>query len=159
MNYILFGPPGVGKSTIGKLLAAKLSRDFVDTDALIEQRAGMDIPRLFAERGEAEFRRLESELCAELGANGKRGTVIALGGGALLNPDNRKALERHGVIFCLRAEVDELLGRLGQSANRPLLAGDNPAERLNDLLKARQSLYDSISEQVDTTGRARANCG
>jgi shikimate kinase/3-dehydroquinate synthase len=156
MNFTLYGPPGVGKSAIGKLLAAKLGRDFVDTDVLVEERAGMDIPRIFAERGEAEFRRLESELCVELGSNGKRGTVIALGGGALLNPENRTALERHGVIFCLRAPADELLARLGQSGQRPLLAGENPAGRLADLLAARQSLYDSFPEQVSATGRVPA---
>lgn len=149
MNVILYGPPGSGKTTVGEALAQKLGREFVDVDAVIAARTGLSVPELFAQRGEAGFRRVESEVCAELGA--RDGLVIAPGGGALLNPDNRAALERDGVIFCLRAAPDVLLERLQRESNRPLLAGDDPAAKLRALLEARRALYDSFPEQLDTS--------
>jgi len=153
MNIVLYGPPGSGKSSVGRALAEKLGREFVDVDALIEAQIGQTIPDLFAQRGEAEFRRIEAEACAALAARSK--LVIAPGGGALLNPANRAALERTGLIICLRAEAAALLDRLQHaSAPRPLLAGDDPAARLNTLLDARRPVYDSFPEQIDTTGQS-----
>jgi 3-dehydroquinate synthase len=154
MNLILYGPPGSGKTSAGKELAGRLAREFVDIDPLIEARAGLAIPQIFAERGEAEFRRLESEICAELAA--RDNLIIAPGGGALLDPANRAALERNGLVLCLRAPADELLARLQASgAPRPLLAGD-AAAKLNELLAARGALYDSLPTQVDTGGQTIA---
>ena len=153
MNIILYGPPGAGKSTVGKELAARLGRYFADSDPLIEKRAGRSIPKIFSQLGEAEFRRIESEVCAELA--GRANIVIAVGGGALLNPNNRAALERSGLVICLRAEPNELLVRTA-SATRPLLDGDNPAEQLAALLKARRYLYDSFPLQCDTTNKSVA---
>ncbi len=151
MNLILYGPPGVGKSAVGRELAARLGREFVDSDALIESRVGLPIPQIFAERGEAGFRRIETEICGELAA--RQGLVVALGGGALLNPDNRAALERRGLIVCLRAEPAELFAHLRAEGHRPLLAGDNPEARLTALLDSRRALYDSFPEQIDTSGK------
>ncbi|MBI3244157.1 MAG: 3-dehydroquinate synthase [Chloroflexi bacterium] len=153
MNIILYGPPGAGKSTVGKELAARLDRYFVDSDQLIEKRAGRNIPQIFLQLGEAEFRRLESAVCAELAA--RTNMIIAVGGGALLNPNNRAALERSGPVICLRAEPNELLVRTA-STTRPLLNGDNPAEQLAALLKSRRLLYDSFPTQYDTTGKSVA---
>jgi 3-dehydroquinate synthase len=153
MNIILYGPPGAGKSTVGKELAARLGRYFADSDPLIEKHAGRSIPKIFSQLGEAEFRRIESEVCAELA--GRANIVIAVGGGALLNPNNRAALERSGLVICLRAEPNELLVRTA-SATRPLLDGDNPAEQLAALLKARRYLYDSFPAQFDTTNKTVA---
>jgi 3-dehydroquinate synthase len=151
MNLILYGPSGAGKSAVGKELASRLGRDFADSDALVEARVGLPIPQFFAERGEAEFRRVESEVCVELAA--RQNLVIALGGGALVNPANRVALERGGLILCLRAEPAELLARLRTESHRPLLAGDHPETRLAAMLEARRVLYDSFPEQIDTTGK------
>ncbi|MEK7326631.1 MAG: shikimate kinase, partial [Chloroflexota bacterium] len=151
MNIILYGPPGAGKSTVGKELAALLGREFADSDPLIEKHAGRSIPQIFSQLGEAEFRRVESVVCAELA--GRANTVIAVGGGALLNPGNRAALERSGLVICLRAETDELLARTAGAA-RPLLAGDNASEQLAALLKTRRRLYDSFPAQIDTTGKS-----
>jgi 3-dehydroquinate synthase len=149
VNVVIYGPPGSGKTTVGEALARKLGREFVDADALVAARTGLRIPELFAQRGEAEFRRIESEICAELAA--RDGLVIAPGGGALLNADNRAALERAGVVFCLRAEPGVLLERLQREGNRPLIAGNDPAARLHALLEARRALYDSFPEQLDTS--------
>jgi 3-dehydroquinate synthase len=149
MNLILYGPPGSGKTTVGETLAQKLGREFVDVDAVIAARTGLSVPELFAQRGEAEFRRIESEVCAELGA--RDGLVIAPGGGALLDAGNRAALERDGLVFCLRAAPDILLARLQREGNRPLLAGDDPAAKLHALLEARRAVYDSFPEQIDTS--------
>lgn len=149
VNVVIYGPPGSGKTTVGEALARKLGREFVDADALVAARTGLRIPELFAQRGEAEFRRIESEVCAELAA--RDGLVIAPGGGALLNADNRAALERAGVVFCLRAEPGVLLERLQREGNRPLIAGNDPAARLHALLEARRALYDSFPEQLDTS--------
>jgi len=151
MNLILYGPPGVGKSTVGKALATKLSREFVDSDPLIEARAGVTISQIFAGRGEVEFRRLESEVCAELAS--RNNAIIAPGAGALLNPANRAALGRNGLVICLRAEANELLRR-ATNVERPLLAGDEAAERLSKLLDSRRALYDSFPTQIDTTDKA-----
>lgn len=149
MNIILYGPPGVGKTTVGQALAARLGREFFDCDPLIESRAGMTIAQLFARHGESKFREIESAVCAELGAGDQR--VIAPGGGALLDPANRAALERDGLLVCLRAEAPELLTRLS-NVDRPLLAGD-PAAKLTALLESRRPIYDSIPLQVDTSGK------
>ncbi len=152
MNIILYGPPGSGKTSVGQVLAQRLGRAFVDADILIAARAGRTIPQLFAERGEAGFRRLEAEICAELAA--QSGLVIAPGGGAFLDPANRARLECTGPVFCLRASADALLARLHADGGRPLLAGDDPAGRLQALLAARRTLYASFPAQIETTGRS-----
>lgn len=148
MNIILYGPPGSGKTTVGCELAQRLSREFVDADDLVAARSGLTIPQIFEQKGEAEFRRIEAEVCAELGA--RDNLVIAPGGGALLNEANRRVLEKNGVVFCLRAPAETLLNRLSAVGNRPLLAGDNLAEKLNALLAARRTLYASFPEQIST---------
>ncbi len=154
MNIILYGPPGSGKSRVGQALAARLNREFVDCDDLIETRVGQSIPQIFAERGEVGFRQIESNVCAELAT--RSNLIIALGGGALLDSANRTALERSGPIFCLCAEPAELLARLRIENHRPLLAGDDPKAKLTALLEARRALYDSFLEQINTTGQSIA---
>ena len=159
MNLFLYGPPAVGKSVVGKELAAKLNRKFFDSDSLIESRAGKSIAQIFETQGEEGFRRIEAEVCAELARHGD--AVIALGGGALVNEQTRATLERDGLIVCLRADVDLLVARIGNSrsgqvvnlSNRPLLAGGNSREKLEALLAKRQALYDSFPLQVNTTNK------
>ncbi|MBI3763831.1 MAG: 3-dehydroquinate synthase [Chloroflexi bacterium] len=153
MNLVLYGFPGSGKTTVGKTLAEWLGREFVDTDALIEARNGRLIRDLFAKDGEAAFRRMESDLCREIAA--RSGLVIACGGGMLLDPDNRAALEAGGRVVVLKCDADEILRRLrNDSVERPLVAGDDPRARLNALLDGRQAHYDSFALTVDTTGKA-----
>ena len=149
MNLILYGPPAVGKTTVGRLVARALGREFVDVDAWVEARWGRPVPDYFATGDEAVFRAREAEACRALAAHGHR--VLAPGGGALLDAHSRATLEGTGLIVCLRAKPETLLARLGEGPVRPLLAGD-PAARLGQLLSERKALYDSFAAQVPTDG-------
>ncbi len=151
VNLILYGPPGVGKTTVGRLAARSLGRDFVDVDTCLEARWERPVPAYFAAGEQALFRAREAQICRELAAQGD--LVIAPGGGALLDPHSRAALEGTGLIVCLRAAPEVLLRRLADGQARPLLA-DDPAARLAQLLAGREPLYDSFAAQVNTAGCA-----
>jgi shikimate kinase len=159
-NVVITGFMGVGKTIVGRTVAERLSRPFLDMDTLIEAREGRPIRDIFADEGEAYFRRLESELCRELSA--RRGLVIATGGGALLDPDNLAAMSASGIVICLTCEPEVLLRRLPQDDTRPLLATEAPSsrsplkegerrERLLELLAARRAAYARIPHHIDTT--------
>jgi len=150
-NLVLEGFMGTGKSTVGAILARRLEWDFIDTDEQIEQKSGMPIREIFSRHGEQGFRALERAACLE--AASRRFAVVALGGGAMLDPDSRLALEESGIVILLTCELQELLGRLEESARkgeRPMLAG-NFAARVEELLYIRGELYGSIPLKVDTT--------
>ncbi len=150
-NLVLAGFMGTGKSTVGGLLASRLQRSLVDTDALIIQKAGMPISQIFAHYGEPYFREIERGVCLEVAAT--RNAVVATGGGALLDPTTRAAFQADGVVVLLTCERDTLLARLEESARRgvrPLL-GDDFAVQVDRLLAAREPVYSSLPLQVDTT--------
>ncbi len=150
-NVVLTGFMGTGKSRVGREVARCLGRPFVDMDAEIEARAGKSIPRIFAEEGEAAFRRMEAGLCRELG--GRSGLVIATGGGALLDPSNRAAMGSNGVLICLTASAGEIHRRVsgGDAPGRPLLDVTDPVAEIGRLLAARHEAYAAIPWQLDTT--------
>jgi shikimate kinase len=150
-NIILTGFMGTGKSTIGQLVAAELNREFVDMDTLIEQRQGRPIPQIFAESGEAYFRQLEADLCHELAA--QKGLVIATGGGALVVEANLRIMEASGLVICLDCDPATLWQRIGQSEDRPMLAGQDEGRfaRLAALLAQRTSAYSRISHHLNVT--------
>lgn len=151
-NLVLTGFMGTGKTTVGRVLAARLGRRFVDTDEIIEQRHG-PIPRIFAEQGEGRFRQIERQTAAELGA--ARGLVIATGGRLLLDPDNAEALTAKGTVVCLAAPVDEILARVTAAgvSGRPLLDAPDPRARIAALLEERRAGYARFP-QVETQGRS-----
>ena len=150
-NIVLTGFMGTGKSTVGRLVADRLGRRFVDTDALIESRHG-PIPDLFAAHGEARFRQLEREVAAELA--GRTGLVVSTGGRTMLDPANQSTLGASGVVVCLSASTAELVLRLRhEAAHRPLLREGDPAERIAALLAERESGYARFP-QVATDGRS-----
>lgn len=153
MNFFIYGPPGCGKTTVGMLLAEKMGWHFLDTDKIIENEAGMPIAEIFLQKGEAEFRRREKTLLAEMGKTTR--TVVALGGGTLVDPENRVEVEKHGPVVCLMCEPEVILQRMGDELNaRPLLVGSGPLERLKSLLAKRASLYASFPLTLDTTALA-----
>jgi len=145
----LYGPPGSGKTTIGKHLAQRLALPFVDLDQRIEELIGKSIPQVFAEQGESGFRNQESAFLCDL-LNTDR-AVVALGGGTLLNPHNREFVEGLGSVVLLHATNQVLLERLYSSpVERPLLFGDTDS-RLSALLDQRASHYDSFPLKMDVS--------
>ena len=145
----LYGPPGAGKSTVGKALAAALELPFWDADEAIEQQVGMAIPAIFAQEGEVGFRARETAVIADLITQGDG--VVALGGGALLNDAVRSQVETAGPVLCLQAPLAVLLQRLGAAdGERPLLS-TNLQERLPHLLAQRGEHYASFAHQLVAT--------
>ena len=144
-NLYLYGAPGSGKSTYAKKLAAGKSMPLVDLDAEIEKAQGRTIAEIFAVDGEAAFRRIEKAALEKTAA--KRGQIVALGGGALLDGDSRRLAEATGRIVFIDCPEEELLRRVDASESRPLLAGDR-RQRLHELLIARREHYASFKERI-----------
>lgn len=152
MSHIfLTGFMGAGKSTVGRMVAERLGRPFVDLDALIEEREAASVAEIFRQSGEEGFRLAEHDALAALGASAD--AVIATGGGVILREDNRVVLRQLGTVIYLAVTPEEAIARLGDAADRPLLAGAGlPAARA--ILDARLSLYTSTADHVvDTVGR------
>jgi shikimate kinase len=141
---------GAGKSAVGALLAERLGRGFVDTDAMVERLAGTSIAELFTREGEAAFRKREREAIENVAGGA---LVVALGGGAIAQPGARERLAGSGTIVYLRARAETLLGRIGDTADRPLLHGAFGTDRLRriaELLAERSPSYEHASIVVDT---------
>jgi len=148
-NLILTGFMGTGKTTVGQLIAQRLERTFIDTDQWIEERARKSVAAIFAEDGEDRFRAWEADACEALSE--PQGLIIATGGWTLGPQKNRGAMQRSGCVICLWAEPEAILTRLRGTSDRPLLAGDDRAMKLRDLLKRRAEVYRSFAWQIDTT--------
>jgi len=143
LPIFLVGPMGVGKSTIGKLLAAELSYCFMDSDREIEQRAGADVSWIFDVEGEVGFRKREAAIIKELSQ--RHDSVIATGGGAILNIGTRQLLKEAGYTFYINAPLSVLLERTSQDRSRPLLQVKDPRASFQRILSERQSLYKEVS--------------
>ena len=150
-NIALVSMPGGGKSTIGRHLARRLNRDFIDTDAVIEQRIGCSIRAFFEHEGEERFREIEEEVIAELVQ--APNLVLATGGGAVLRSANRKALNEHATVIYLRSTPEDLYRRLRHDVKRPLLQVADPLERLREMYAARDPLYRESAHFIVETGR------
>jgi shikimate kinase len=144
---VVVGPPGAGKTTIGKAVAALLGVPFADTDDLIEATAGKPIPEIFFDDGEPAFRELE--VAAIAGALESFGGVLALGGGAILNEGTQRLLAGHTVVF-LSVELSDAVKRVGLGAGRPLLS-INPRATLKYLMDQRRPLYASVATHTVAT--------
>jgi shikimate kinase len=148
---VLTGFMGTGKSEVGRRLAQRLGRSFVDTDQLVEERAGKRVAAIFADDGEAVFRRLERE--AVVDAAGRTGVVIAVGGGAVLDPENVRHLQQSGVLIHLTARPEIILDRVGDARSRPLLR-QTPRGTVARLLEEREPTYAAAADMtVDTSER------
>lgn len=150
MNLVLIGYRGTGKSTVGRLLAKRLSRRLVSTDAEIVRRAGQTIPDIVNAHGWEYFRDLESEVCRDLA--GQDGLIIDTGGGAILRPENTAALKTHGRLFWLRAEVSTIIARIGGDTQRPSLTGTRSfTEEVDEVLRERTPKYQAAADHVIPT--------
>lgn len=152
-KVFLIGPMGSGKSAVGKYLARTLQLPFVDSDAEIERRTGVDIPYIFDREGEAGFRQREHEALEEL--TQRPSLVLATGGGAVLLPENRRLLADHGFVVYLETAVEQQVERVRQSRNRPLLQDVDAAVKLRDLMTVRAPLYESLADVKVTTDHRR----
>lgn len=145
-NVILVGPMGAGKSTIGRQLSNVLKKEFRDSDHEIVARTGASIPLIFEIEGEEGFRKRESAMIDELTA--QHNMVLATGGGAVLNEDNRRWLRERGVVIYLYASLEQLFERTRRDRNRPLLQTENPKEKLEQLMAARDPIYREVADMV-----------
>lgn len=151
MNVFLVGPMGAGKSTIGRLLAQELNSTFIDSDKVIEERSGADIPWIFDVEGEVGFREREMAAISEL--TQLDNCVLATGGGVVLRPENRECLQSRGVVVYLQTSIEQQLERTARDRNRPLLQTSNPEEVLRKLLEQRDPLYKSCADIIIRTDK------
>lgn len=156
VGIVLIGFMGSGKTVVGQEIARRLGRSFVDTDAMVEAAAGMRVAEIFARFGEAHFRSLERDAIASVSTSAGRDTVVATGGGAMLDPENRRRLREIGPIVWLDADAESILARVGGDTTRPLLRGPDIGARVRALLAEREPAYATADHRVDTSGRSVA---
>ena len=149
-NIFLVGLMGAGKTSVGRMLAKRLNRDFYDADAEIERATGVKIPVIFDIEGESGFRVREEKVIERLIA--LRDIVLATGGGAILSPTTRARLKQHGRVIYLRATPEDLWRRTRRDRNRPLLQTANPLAKLKELHAQRDPLYSDVADLVVDTG-------
>jgi shikimate kinase len=148
-SIILCGFMATGKSSVGKKLAEILGYEFLDMDVAIESEQGISIPQIFASHGEAAFRALESQMVERLAK--RRRTVIATGGGTIVNPQNLEKLRECGIVVNLTADIPTILSRAGSGEDRPMLRAPDRLERIRALLEQRAPAYARADFAVDTS--------
>ena len=150
-RVVLVGPMGAGKSTIGRLLAKELGYRFLDSDRIIEERCGANIPWIFDVEGEDGFRQRETAMLDEL--SNEVGTVLATGGGAVMRAENHGLLKKNAVVVYLKTSIDQQVERTRKDRNRPLLQNDDPEGVLRRLFAIRDPLYTELADIVMFTDR------
>jgi shikimate kinase len=145
---VLVGMMGAGKTTVGRRLATRLGRHFVDSDEEVERAANMTIPDIFAAHGEADFRAGEARVIARLLRDND--IVLGTGGGAFINPETRELIKAGSISVWIRAELDLLFHRVARRSNRPLLKTANPRETLKGLIEARYPIYAEAHVTVES---------
>lgn len=153
-NIYLVGPMAAGKSTIGKLLAKRLNKEFYDTDVEIISCTGVEISLIFELEGEEGFRLRETNKLKELSE--LDGVVVATGGGIVLKKANRDVLKETGQVIYLQCSVEQQLSRTKFDTTRPLLQIDNPREKLEELMQQRAPIYESIADVTISTNRTNS---
>jgi shikimate kinase len=156
MNIVLIGYRGAGKSTVGRLLASRLGRVLVSTDAEIVKRAQRPIPQIIAQEGWEYFRNLESDICRELADRDQ--LVIDTGGGAILRSENIEALKKNGTVFWLTASFETIVKRIGSDNQRPSLTGIKSfLDEIQDVLRERKPKYQAAADHVIATDHRSIN--
>jgi len=156
-SIVLIGFMGSGKTVVGQEIARRLGWPFVDTDAMVEAAAGMRVAEIFARFGEPRFRALERDAIVSVSTSGTaEDAVVATGGGAMLDPENRRRRKEIGPIVWLDADVESIMARVGSDTTRPLLRGADVGARVRALLLERESAYATADHRVDTSGRSVA---
>ena len=150
-RVVLVGPMGAGKSTIGRMLAKELGYRFLDSDRIIEERCGANIPWIFDVEGEEGFRERETSMLRELSE--QAGTVLATGGGAVMRRENHALLKREAVVVYLRTSIEQQVERTRKDRNRPLLQNDDPEAVLRKLFALRDPIYTELADVVMQTDR------
>jgi len=150
-NIYLIGFMGVGKSAVGRALARALRMDFIDSDQLIEHRAGKSISKIFAEQGEPAFRQMEKEFVES--GHADSGNVVSCGGGLPLQPGMKELLSGKGVVICLFARPETIIRRTVGNPKRPLLNVENPEERVRELMEDREPTYLNTGIGISTESR------
>lgn len=150
-RVVLVGPMGAGKSTIGRMLAKELGYRFLDSDRIIEERCGANIPWIFDVEGEDGFRQRETAMLAELSQYPQ--TVLATGGGAIMREENHAHLKRDAIVVYLKTSIDQQVERTRRDRNRPLLQNDDPAAVLRNLFAIRDPIYTELADIVMFTDR------
>jgi shikimate kinase len=151
VNLYLVGFMGTGKTTIGRIVAHRLGFALLDSDHEIERKQGKTIPRIFAEDGEPAFRRMEHDFIH--GGHSATRTVVACGGGLVVQPGMSATLREKGVVICLHAALETILRRTQGNRNRPLLDVEDPMERIRTLYAAREPIYNKAGTVILTDGR------
>jgi shikimate kinase len=151
-NVYLIGPMGSGKTAVGRRLATLLAKQFLDSDAEIERRTGVDVRYIFEREGEKRFRERERDVIAELTALDD--VVVATGGGVILDAANRERLASTGAVVYLETNIETLVRRTKAAKTRPLLINDDPRAVLERLMVIRRPLYETTADlRIETTGR------
>lgn len=153
-NLFLIGPMGAGKTTVGRQLAHSMALDFFDSDTEIQKRTGVDITTIFEFEGEEGFRKREKNIIDEL--TKKESVVLATGGGAILDPDNRRVLSSRGFVIYLHCTPEQQYERIYRDRNRPLIQTEAPLERLRELMEVREPLYRETADLIIVSDRRNA---
>ncbi len=153
-NIFLVGPMGAGKTTIGKTLSELTNLPFYDSDAVIEERTGANIPWIFDVEGESGFRKREQDVIEDL--TKLNGIILATGGGAVKTLQNRTVLVKRGVVVYLDTSPEEQFARTGRDRRRPLINNEHPLETLRKLYQERDPLYREVSDIIVTTDNISA---
>lgn len=156
-NIYLIGYRGTGKTTLGMVLAALLSKPYLDTDELIVEREGFTVPEIFASFGETRFREIESEVLSDISR--LDGLVVSTGGGIVLSEENRKRLTQSGKCVWLTSSPETIISRIAGDANRPALTASPPREEVLSMLAAREPIYRELAFlTVDTSVKGVKEC-
>jgi len=150
-NFVLIGFMGAGKTAVGKELAKILGMKLIDVDTEIEKSGQITINEIFSQFGEPRFREIETAMIRRIAAG--ENLIISTGGGAVLKQENMDTLRENGVIVCLMASPETILKRTSTSNDRPLLKGENPLEKINQLLTFRKPFYEKADIMIDTENK------